>query len=206
PTRGTMSRVYAAEPTPTLIGAAADHRFVAGPQEMHQGLLALASALLRNASLGDSPAWTVPVRDDLLRAKGRAFIHLGPDHPAEAHALVHAMNEALGGRNATYRLVSSPEYRPVEHGAEMRALLDDMRGGRVETLLVIDSNPAFTAPGFQEAMARVKQVVTLAPSLDETGAASHWYLPQTHLFESWADARGHDGTATILQPQALPLY
>ncbi len=206
PTRGAMSRVHAAEPTPTLIGAAADHRFVAGPQALHQGLMALAAALLRNETAGDAPAWVAPMRDDLRRAKGRAFIHLGPDHPAEPHALVHAMNEALGGRGATYRLVSSPAYRSVDHQAEMRALITDMQSGRVETLLVIDSNPAFTVPGFQEAMARVKRVVTLAPSLDETGAASHWYLPQTHPFESWGDARAHDGTATILQPQALPLY
>jgi Fe-S-cluster-containing dehydrogenase component len=27
-----------------------------------------------------------------------------------------------------------------------------------------------------------------------------------HAWESWGDARGHDGTATIMQPQALPLY
>ena len=28
----------------------------------------------------------------------------------------------------------------------------------------------------------------------------------THPWESWSDARAYDGTATILQPQALPLY
>ena len=27
----TMSRIYAIEPTPTLIGSVADHRFIAGP-------------------------------------------------------------------------------------------------------------------------------------------------------------------------------
>ena len=27
-----------------------------------------------------------------------------------------------------------------------------------------------------------------------------------HAWESWSDARAYDGTATILQPQALPLY
>ena len=27
-----------------------------------------------------------------------------------------------------------------------------------------------------------------------------------HAWEFWSDARAYDGTATILQPQALPLY
>ncbi len=27
-----------------------------------------------------------------------------------------------------------------------------------------------------------------------------------HAWETWSDARAYDGTATILQPQALPLY
>ena len=206
PTRGSMNRVYAAEPTPSLIGAVADHRFVAGPREMHAALIALAGGVLRNEQPGGAPDWVAPVLDDLRGAHGRAFIHLGPDHPAEAHALVHAMNEALGARGATMQLIESPEYRPTDQGADMRALMTDMEAGRVETLLVLDSNPAFTMPGFELAMRRVKQVFTLAPALDETGAGSTWYVPATHAFEGWSDARAHDGTATIMQPQALPLY
>ena len=206
PTRGPMSRVYAAEPSPSLIGGAADHRFVAGPRELHAGLIALAAGVLRNESPSDAPPWVAQVLDDLRSARGRAFVHLGPDHPAEAHALVHAMNEALGARGATLQLVASPEYRPVDQGASLRELMDDMQAGRVETLLVIDSNPVFTAPRFGPAMQRVKQSITLSPSLDETGAASDWYVPETHAFESWGDARGHDGTASIMQPQTLPLY
>ena len=31
-----MLRLYAVEPTPTLTGSVADHRFIAGPRELHQ--------------------------------------------------------------------------------------------------------------------------------------------------------------------------
>ena len=49
PTRtARMSRVYAIEPTPTLIGAAADHRFIAGPRDLPGIVAALADAVLRN--------------------------------------------------------------------------------------------------------------------------------------------------------------
>ena len=45
-----MSRLYAVEPTPTLIGSVADHQFIAGPKELHQVVMALAAVILRGAS------------------------------------------------------------------------------------------------------------------------------------------------------------
>jgi hypothetical protein len=47
PTRtGKMSRIYAVEPTPTATGSVADHRFIAGPHELHQVAIALAAGIL----------------------------------------------------------------------------------------------------------------------------------------------------------------
>ena len=44
-----MSRVYAIESTPTLLGSVADHRFIAGPAELRQRVGAIASGILENA-------------------------------------------------------------------------------------------------------------------------------------------------------------
>ncbi len=206
PTRGPMSRVRAVEPMPSLIGSAADHRVIAGPDALHAGIAALAAAVLHNTAPSEAPGWVAAALADLRGNPGRAFLHLGPDHPAALHALVHAINEALGGRGATYTLIASPEHRPIDQAASLAALIGDMQEGHVETLLVLDANPVFSAPGFAQAMRHVARTITLAPSFDETGAASSWFVPQTHDLESWGDARGHDGTASILQPQALPLY
>ena len=49
---GRMSRVYAIESTPTLIGAAADHRIVAGPVRIRQIMNALAAEFLQGSSAG----------------------------------------------------------------------------------------------------------------------------------------------------------
>jgi Fe-S-cluster-containing dehydrogenase component len=206
PTRGAMNRLYAAEPTPTLTGAAADHRFIAGPQEMHAAVIALASGLLGGEVPSGVPRWVAPVVADLKSARGHALVHVGPDQPAETHALVHAMNDALNARGSTLDLIQATEHRPTDQTGEMRALQDDMLAGKVETLLIIDSNPVFAAPGFGDALKRVKLSLCTAPSLTETGAAATWYVPQAHDFETWGDGRAHDGTATVLQPQALPLY
>jgi Fe-S-cluster-containing dehydrogenase component len=206
PTRGIMNRLYAAEPTPSLTGAAADHRFIVGPQAMHAATVALASGILGGEMPSDAPRWVGPVVADLKAARGRALVHVGPFQPAETHALVHAMNDALNAHGTTLDLVRPVEHRPTDQGGEMQALQDDMRAGKVETLLILDSNPVFAAPGFADALQRVGFSLCTAPSLTETAAAATWYVPQAHIFETWGDALAHDGTASVLQPQALPLY
>lgn len=207
PTRtARMSRIYAVEPTPTLIGAAADHRIPAHPQQMHKLLQELAAAVLH----GETPKGDFgPIIADLRASPGRALVHGGPDLSPEALALICAVNEALGGRGRTFDLIESPEHRPTDQGDSLRALVKDMHDGQVETLVVLGGNPVFTAPravGFTDALKRVKTVLTLTLTWDETAAAATWAVPQAHPWEAWADGRAFDGTTTILQPQSLPLF
>ena len=204
-----MSRVYAVEATPTLIGTAADHRFIAGPREMHQVVTALAAMLLTGSPSVAAPDWVGAVADDLKAARGRAFVHVGPDQPAETHALVHAMNEVLGARGMTLDLVDPVEHAPVDQAASLATLAEDMRAGHVTALLMLDTNPVYAAPatlGFAEALKHVPFSLALSRAPDETARAANWFAPMAHAWESWSDARAFDGTATIMQPQALPLW
>ena len=202
-----MSRVYAVEPTPSLVGVVADHRFVASMAEIATAANALAAHLLHDEPGG--PDWVAVVAADLAAHRGHALIHAGPGQPAELHALVHAMNESLGGRGATYDLIEPAEPAPQDQAAGLRALVADMQAGHVSTLLVLDSNPVLAAPptlGFADALRQVPLSLALSQTLDETSGATHWFVPMTHSWEAWSDARAFDGTATILQPLALPLY
>jgi molybdopterin-containing oxidoreductase family iron-sulfur binding subunit len=170
PTRtNKMSRVYAIEPAPTHLGSVADHRFVAGPSELREIIAALSAGLLQGMQAGSAPPWVQPVIDDLKAAQGRAFIHAGPGQPAELHALVHAMNEALGGRGKTYDLIEPVAHAPTAQRDSLAELVSDMHAARVKTLLVIDSNPSFTAPaslGFNDALQRVGPSFALAREPD----------------------------------------
>ncbi|MBV9655272.1 MAG: 4Fe-4S dicluster domain-containing protein, partial [Acetobacteraceae bacterium] len=207
PTRAQMSRVYAIEPTPGLLGAAADHRFLASAAELERIAAVLGAALLRNeAPPGDAPPWLAPVIADLRAQHGHALIHAGPDLSAEAQALVLAMNESLGARGTTLDVVESAWYRPPGEADGMAGLLADMQAGRVSALVILGGNPAYTEPGFADALGRVTLSMHLAPALDETGARATWFVPEAHEFEAWGDVRAYDGTATIRQPMALPLY
>ena len=217
PTHGPMSRVYAAEPSPTLTGVAADHRFIASPNELHHAALALKSALLHGAPAGkappgaptSAPPWVAPVIADLHAHHGRCFIHAGASLPAETHALVHAMNEALGGRGATYTLIDAIEAVPINQAQSLHDLVNDMQAGDVQSLVIIDGNPVFTAPGTLDVAGALRKVpfsLALGIEPNETSARTHWSVPMLHPYEAWSDARAFDGTATIAQPQAEQLY
>jgi MoCo/4Fe-4S cofactor protein with predicted Tat translocation signal len=204
-----MSRLYAVEPTPTLTGAAADHRFIAGPRDLRRIAVGLAASILQGTAPAALPEWVGRAGADLAARPGHALVHVGPDQPSEIHALAHAVNEKLGARGTTLELLAPVAHTPLDQAASLRELVADMRAGKVSTLLIIDSNPVFAAPGalgFAEALKQVSFSVALTPTPDETFAATVWAVPMCHPWEGWSDARAYDGTATILQPQSLPLY
>lgn len=206
PVRGPMSRIYAVESVPTLLGTLADHRVAAAPAVLHQGLMALAAGVLSGAAPSDAPPWVAPALADLRVAGGRALVHAGPSLPAEAHALVHAINEALGGRGRTWDLLPPFEHRPVDGDSGLSALQDDMAAGRVTALLMLDTNPAYSVPGFAAALGLLPLSIHASAGSDETALAAGWHLPMAHAFEAWGDLRAHDGTVSVQQPQSLPLH
>ncbi len=205
----SMNRVYSVEATPGLMGAVADNHLVAGPAEMHRIVLGLAAGIMNNQPPSGAPDWLPAVIADLKQAGGRALILAGPDLPAEAHALVHAMNETLGRRGTTFDVIEPVLLGSRDAMGSLRELTEAMHAGRVDNLLIVGVNPVFTAPptlGFREGLSRVRFTLTTTQQPDETSAASAWFVPEAHSFETWTDARAYDGTATIMQPQALPLW
>jgi molybdopterin-containing oxidoreductase family iron-sulfur binding subunit len=208
--RGTMSRVYALESTPTLLGAAADHRFVLKPHEIERALRAIAAEIGAGPTAwhdGAQPAWVAALARDLRAHRGAALVHAGPEQPPAVHALVHAINAALGapGRTIRYRAPIAAAAAPP---GDIAALAEAMQDGKVDSLLILESNPVYDAPAdldFAAGLQRVKLSIHLATHLDETAAAATFHAPARHAFESWSDARAFDGTASILQPQIQPL-
>ncbi len=213
-TGGKMSRVYAIESTPTLIGAKADHRLALRPAEIAAAMRYLA------ATLGAGPQewsqaqikeadWLKAAAQDLKQHHGRALIHAGREQPVEIHLLAHAINAALGGFGATIRLIEPVAATSEPQQQSLQKLVADMMAGRVDTLLMVEANPVYTAPAdvdFAAALKKVPLSVDLALYADETALASTWHIPAAHEYEAWSDARAFDGTITIQQPQVRRLY
>jgi Fe-S-cluster-containing dehydrogenase component len=136
-------------------------------------------------------------------------VHAGREQPVEVHVLTDAINSALGAFGTTVNLIDPVEAQAGSKLQSISELADDMRAGKVHTLLILQANPVYDAPAdfdFATALRKVPFSLCLSLYEDETASLCKWRIPATHDYETWSDARAFDGTTTILQPQARPLY
>src|SRR5205823_12203066 len=143
---GTMSRLYAIESTPTLLGAKADHRLALAPAEIERALRHLAGTVGGGPSewlQSDSPqaGWLKAAAEDLQQHRGHSLIHLGPEQPATLHILGHAINSALGNFGTTIRVIEPVAANPSLQRQGLAELVADMQSGKVDTLVMFGSNP-----------------------------------------------------------------
>ncbi|HTQ35772.1 MAG TPA: 4Fe-4S dicluster domain-containing protein [Steroidobacteraceae bacterium] len=199
-----MNRLYAAECMPSVTGAAADHRLPLRTAEILELAQRLEARLAGNAADG-GPPWFDALLADLAAHRGESLVVAGEAQPAEMHELACRINARLGNIGRTVDFIAPP---PVA-GESLAALVEAMRGGTVDTLLVLGANPAYDAPAdleFSAALGSVPLSVHCGLYVDETARLCHWHLPAAHELESWSDARAFDGTACIQQPLIAPLY
>lgn len=210
-----MNRLYVVETMPTPTGSRADHRFPARPSEIPLIAQSTAAAIVEGLRplpnrLGE--AWGPRIEHiarDLMNHRGSSLVVAGDTQPPVVHALAHAMNQTLGNVGRTVVYTEPVEASAVDQLQSLRDLVADMNAGTVNLLLILGGNPVYTAPvdvGFGAALDRVQLRVHLARNDDETSALCHWHVPEAHFLETWSDARGYDGTASIVQPLIAPLY
>jgi Fe-S-cluster-containing dehydrogenase component/anaerobic selenocysteine-containing dehydrogenase len=207
----TLPRLYSIEPTPSLTGARADRRFPLHPADLERFARALGGhlGLLEAEGLESHPA-VAEIAARLARAGPRALVVAGPEQPPAVQALAHAANATLGAAGHTVRYIApvTCEAAHCAHMDSLSSLAADIEAGAVTSLLVLDANPVYHAPGdmdFAALMARVPVTIHAGFKRDETGALATWHLPLLHPLESWGDARAFDGTASLRQPATMPL-
>ena len=223
----TMNRLYVVEPTFTVTGMNADHRLRLAAQDVEHYLLALAKELdakygvdlggLKDAvgakGAGDPsnipPKWISAVAKDLSTARARSVLVAGTRQPARVHALVHALNAALGNAGHTVQYFPVIEPLAVDPGASLKALTDDMAKSAVGSLVILGGNPVYDAPAdlkFGEKLKALGSSVHLSMLFNETSELCLWHAPRAHELESWGDVRALDGTVSIQQPLIAPLF
>ncbi len=182
----------------TVTGAMADHRLrlrggdVAGLRRRRSARCSRAARHV-GARPGRRRSGTAPGcgtrsgwsrwRADLEKNRGRSLVIAGRRQPAAVHALAAALNAALGNVGATveYGVARSPPMprRAVE---ALRALVDEIAAGTVDTLVVTAENPVYTAPGRLQAGAaackRVPNVVYHGLYEDETAQTCNYVRPR----------------------------
>lgn len=213
----TMNRLYVIESTPTITGAQADHRFPVKAAQVDGIARALAQAVGVAGVTGSVDAntqkWVTAIADDLklTQNRGRVLVCAGAHQPPAVHALAHAINATLGsvGAQGTVSFHQPVEGNTALHEQSLRNLISKMNAGRVQTVLVIDTNPAYSAPAalkFADALRKVPLKVHMGAYEDETSVLCDWHVPMAHYLESWGDLRAVDGTTSVVQPIIRPLY
>ena len=212
-----MSRVYSAESQFSITGAAADHRLPIKSQDI--GLLLAHVDTLVRSKLGrssgtvdlpelpqDAERFAVALAGDLLENRSKSAIAVGSSQPPEVHAVAYGLNRLLGNIDRTVILTSEPSH--LDHAQTLGQLVDAMRDGEVDTLLVLGGNPAYDAPGylqFKDALSLAKTSIHLGTRDNETSVLCTWHLPEAHPYEAWGDVRGSDGSICTTQPLIDPL-
>ena len=213
---GTMNRLYAVEGVYSLTGAMADHRLRLDSRRIAALVAALAARLGVPGASGQAGVevpgvdarWLDALAKDLLANRGQGLVIAGERQPAGVHAGVCALNAFLGNNGKT---VSYYETRDaaLPSVSSLTTLASAMKGGAVQTLVILGGNPAFDAPAdldFASAMAKVPHTIALGHSVDETSSNAEWQIPRAHYLESWGDARSVGGTLSVVQPLILPLF
>ena len=207
---GIRNRLYAVESTPGITGAVADHRLALTHPRIEDLARQLAVSLGMNipGPVVDAapPAWVRALAADLQSHRGAAVVIPGDRQSPAVHAIAQAINHRLQAFGATVEAIA-----PVDAAHEAGTLAElttAMHAGEVDSLVMLDCNPVYTAPadlGFAEALDRVPWRLHWGEYVDETARLAHWHVPAAHPLETWGDARAYDGTASLIQPLIRPL-
>lgn len=220
-----MNRLYVVESTLTSTGAKADHRLPlrAGRVEDFARAVAaqlgVAGAPAPAQPFPDLAGWIEAVSRDLQDHRGACVVIPGEHQSPAVHALAHALNHHLGNAGQTVFHTRPVEARPANGMEELADLVEDMKEGRAELLVILGVNPVYSAPADIEFGKHLEAMgqrlidgkwrplrVHLGLYQDETAVRCDWHVPEAHYLESWGDARAFDGTASIIQPLIEPLY
>ena len=215
PDAGEMSRLYAVESTPSSTGAKADHRLPVRAAEVESFVRSLDMMLGDDTDKSmvrpEQQKFLDAVARDLKAHRGSSVVVAGDHQPAVVHAFVHRINQSLGNIGKTVVYTDPVDANPVNQTESLKDLVADMRGGKVDMLIILGGNPAYDAPadfGFADALKNSNIPIRLHLGLyqNETAELCHWHVNETHYLEAWGDVRAYDGTVSIVQPLIAPLY
>lgn len=203
-----LPRLIAVETRPSLLGTRADERIALRPRDIEAFARALAAAIQTDdAPSPDAHPSVAPLAQELRQTGSRSLIVAGREQPAWIHALALGINARLGAFRTMIRSIE-PVRPTIASAATLADLAKAIEADQVSHLVVLGGNAVYSAPADIDLTALVRRVplsLHLGQYRDETAAACHWHIPESHPLESWGDLRAFDGTVGVRQPVTVPL-
>jgi len=200
----------------SLTGTNADRRVPLAPGETGLAITHLAERVSRRAGtdLGFGELEAAPLdealldelADELWNARGASLVVSG-SQDVEVQALVNLLNEMLGNVGETVDL-ERPSAQRTGDDRRLAELLDELRRGAVDAVVVSGVDPVAELPGGEDlaaALGRAELSVSLADHRTATAAACRFVCPEPHFLETWRDLEPVPGVAVVAQPTIRPL-
>ncbi|MES0488767.1 MAG: 4Fe-4S dicluster domain-containing protein [Leptospirales bacterium] len=231
-----MNRLVVAETMMSLTGANADTRFPISAGTHLVFALGLAKQLLsgsayaNNASVkkavapytaektaaitGVDATQIKSIAKELKKKKGKSLVVAGGTNTLDGdlgsiQVVANLINSILGNDGKTIEHnVPLLEKGDFSSPAELAKLIDDMKNGNVDVLILDRANPVFDLPaesGIREAIKNVKNVIAIADHKDESASEANLVIAASHYLESWNDGYS-SGVYSVAQPVIRPLF
>ncbi|HET7817952.1 MAG TPA: TAT-variant-translocated molybdopterin oxidoreductase [Bacteroidia bacterium] len=207
----TLSKHVQFETTLSLTGSNADLRVPVKPSQIGTAVVNLYNALASlsgdsklNASgsvaeknISDCAKW-------LWNNKGNSLVVCGIND-ISVQTIIAAINKMLGNYGST---IDIDQHSNCHQGndEQVATLIDEMKNGKVGAVIVYNSNPAYTLPGFAEAVSKVGLKISLSGTMDETASLCDFVCPDNHYLESWNDAEPKKNSFSLTQPTIAPIF
>ena len=208
---GSMSRHIQVESHMSMTGSNADNRVLVRPSELGTAIAYLHGLVAGGgggSQLNDkAKAALSKVANELKSARGKSLVVSASNNVYE-QILVNDINNVLGNYGNTLGFTGASLQRQGDE-KDLDALVSEMAGGLVDTLIIYGSNPAYDyckSAAFVEASEKVKNKIALSYSANETTGLCDTIAPTHHFLESWGDAEAKRGQVSLIQPTISPLF
>ena len=228
-----MNRLVVFESMFTTTGSNADDRIPIRPGDATAVALSLAAQLVKTGRaksafnnlsnylpekvapvLGIPQAALEKTAEELWAHRGKSIVISGSPLAAfgvnaETQVAVNLLNSMLDNDGVMIDASKPLHYVPGASEKEIFELVEEMRSGKVKTLIVYGANPVYHLPAslkVEEALSKVEYILSLSDRIDETGKLATAILPSSHFLESWGDGMIQEGVYSLRQPVIRPLY
>jgi MoCo/4Fe-4S cofactor protein with predicted Tat translocation signal len=206
-----MSRHIQIETNLSLTGSNADSRIKVRASEQSAAVAALYNkiAALAGGSAVSAPSLSIDkkiaaIAEELWKSKGKAIVVSGSNDPNE-QVLVNGINSMLGSYGSTMNL-DQANLMKQSNDEGVATLINELNNNEVGAVIIYNTNPGYSMPALNAAIAKAGVKISLADREDETAVTCDYICPDSHYLESWSDAEPVKGMFSLGQPTINPLF